>query len=680
MSTHLFPETVYAGPRMSDQSPPRPAGAFAAPPLLSWLWLPSLLFVTLVLLAWFAPRDPDVVVYGGTPQGVTAALAASRQGLRVTLVVPGPQLGGVLVRGWLATLDDTDDTDDLSHRSLYGGLYARFYRGVGSTRSIDVGRAEQVFRQMLRGAGVDLRLNTALVLTGQPTGADSGAVQVGGGLVRSILVRRGPDTRRLRAGQFIDASDTADLAAAAGAGFTSGREDGGLDHRQMAATLVLRLGGVPWRKVQRALSDAYRHNHDLIGFDNQGAYGFGELSAGYRPGSARLKLRGLNIARQHDQTLLINALLIAGVDGTDQRSVAAGRSLAAAEARRVGAYLRRADPATFGQATLSGVAPELYLRETRHLVGRARLHADDALTGHSGPGSVALGGYALDGQIYDARESPFMLGYPAPYGVPYGTLLPAGLDNLLVVSQAASFDSAAAFSARVVPLQMVLGEVAGTACGLARQLHTSLAGLAQPPGTGPSEAGSSGVRPAARLDVLRTMLRAQGVRVPPEAQLSDVRSASLVTASSATTGSHTASLLRRGLLGAPYTVHGQLAADQPVLAADFLAALDHWLVARSSDPAQRAAIRQLRQWAGRRPSQPLSWAGGRAIFAWLHEDTWEFHGKAALLSREHAARLMTDMFPAPDRLAPTLSRPASDVTANHIGCPLPCRRLWPTAD
>ena len=334
------------------------------------------------------------------------------------------------------------------------------------------------------------------------------------------------------------------------------------------------------------------------------------------------------------------------------------------------AYLRRADPATFGQATLAGVAPELYLRETRHLVGRVRLHADDVLTGHSGPGSVALGGYALDGQIYDARESPFMLGYPAPYGVPYGTLLPRGLDNLLVVSQAASFDSAAAYSARVVPLQMVLGEVAGTACGLARQLHTSLAGLSEPSGT-----GSSGVRPPARLAALRSLLRAQSVRVPPETQLSDVHSASLEI-----TGTHAARLLRRGLLGAPYTAYGQLAADQPVLTADFLAALDHWLVARSQNPAQHAAMRQLRRWSRQRPSQPLSWAGGRAIFAWLGEDTWEFHAKATLLSREHAARLLTDMFPASDRLTPAAPLLPADVTVNHTSCPLPCRRLWPTAD
>ena len=127
-------------------------------------------------------------------------------------------------------------------------------------------------------------------------------------------------------------------------------------------------------------------------------------------------------------------------------------------------------------------------------------------------------------------------------------------------------------------------------------------------------------------------------------------------------------------------LRGRLAADQPVLATDFLAALDHWLVARSSDPAQRVAIRQLRQWVGQRPNQPLSWAGGRAIFAWLHEDIWEFQDKAALLSREDAARLLTDMFPASDRLSPTPPLSSSDVTVNHIRCTLPCRRLWPIAD
>jgi FAD dependent oxidoreductase len=626
--------------------------------------LPTLLFALLLLLALNAKKDPDLLVYGGTPQGVTAAIAAARQGLKVTLIEPSSQLGGVVVRGWLATLDDTDDAE---HRSLYGGLYADFYRATGSNRNVDVWRTEQVLGRMLRRAGVDVRMNTDLA-----TGAK--VLDVRGDELHSVWVSKAFGTLRLgsrqlglkhlNAKQFIDATDTADLAARAGAAFTTGREDGGLDRRQMAATLVFRLGGVHWPKVKQALQKAYQQRRDIIGYDERGAYGFGDLVRGYVADQAPLRLRGLNIARQNDQSLLVNALLIAGVDGTDPQSTHQAYLSAAAEAQKVVAYLRRADPLTFGRVRLMGVAPALYIRESRHLVGLRRLHADDVLLGRADEESVATGGYPLDGQIYDARESPFLLGQPAPYGVPYGALVPRGFSNLLVVSQAASFDSAAAFSARVVPLQMVLGEAAGTACSVARARRLSLAQLADQP------------------QILRPALIALGIRIPAATpaplsgavpvvsatKLPNLRYTSVHTeprhtaprtvfSTSSTSAERTyyaSLLLRRGLLSAPYNLRGDLGADQPILAIDFLASLDHWLVARSAVPGhletmRREAMHDLKTWARKDPNQPLSWAGGRAIFLWLGEDAWEFENKSKLLSRGDAARLLTDMFPARDR-------------------------------
>jgi hypothetical protein len=611
----------------SEPTPPSPK-----PPRF-WALLPTLLLAVLVLLAWRGVPKPDLVVYGGTPQGVMAAVAAARQGLHVTLLVPGPQLGGVVVRSWLATLDDTEDAQK---RSLYGGLYAEFYRLSGSNRNVDVGRAEQVLWRMLRGAHVEVRLNTALA-------AVPGAVQLADGQIRSVAVWHLLDGRRYSAPTFIDASDTADLAVHAGAAFTLGRQDGGLDHKQMAATLVLKLGGVNWFSLQRALAREQQQTHGFVGFDQHGAYGFGPLTSAYVPSTPQMKLRGLNIARQDDGSLLINALLIAGVDGTSEASVQRAYRRAAREAQHVVAFLRRADEQTFGGARLLGVAPELYLRETRHLIGQQRLHADEALLGLAGPDSVATGGYPLDGQIYDEREAPFLLGQPAPYGVPFGTLVPEGLSNLLVVSQAASFDSAAAFSARVVPLQMTLGEAAGTACALAKRLSLPVAALAASP---------------LHLRTLRAALSAQGVRIPP-VQLADApRLASQELASallSLQPDAHAAALLRRGMMSAPFSLKGQLGADQPVLAVDFLATLDHWLTARGTDPAQRHTMQHLLAWAHSRPNQTLDWATGRILFQALHEDDWEFENVARPLRRRDAARLLTHMFPAADRQAPLLS-------------------------
>lgn len=484
---------------------------------------PTGVFLLLVLLACQAPREPDLLVYGGTPQGITAALSAAQRGLRVTLIEPGPQLGGVVVRSWLATLDDTNDRQ---HRSLYGGLYAQLYRALGANRDIDVHRAAALFNRVLRQGGVDVRLQTPLL-------DRTGAVTVRANAISTVWVRHGLGMRAVRPGQVIDATDTAVLAFRAGTRFTLGREDGGLDRRQMAATLVLRLSGVRWADVARALKAARRTRRELVGYDTWGAYGFGLLAAHYVPGAPDFRLRGLNLARQRDGTLLVNALLITGVDGVDPGSTSRAYRRASHEALRVVAFLRRAAPATFGHAGLVAVAPELYLRETRHRIGRVRLHADDVLLGHAGPDSVATGGYSLDGQIYDPREAPILLGHPALYGVPYGTLVPVGLSNLLVVSQAASFDSAAAYSARVVPLQMVLGEVAGTACAVARSQHRALADIS--------------------TDTLRSALQSAGTRLPPVREKNRLHLAG--TASSMVHPGHQrlfplTQLLNRGLLDA----------------------------------------------------------------------------------------------------------------------------------
>lgn len=355
----------------------------------SWMVLPSLLLALLVFLAWRGVPGPDLVVYGGTPQGVMAAVAASRQGLHVLLLEPGPQLGGVVVRSWLATLDDTQDAQG---HSLYGGLYAEFYRSTGSNRNVDTGQAERVLWRMLRRAQVEVRLNSTVE-------RGAGAVRLEHGWIRSIGVHHLVDGRRFAAPAFIDATDTASLAAQSGAAFTLGRQDGGLDRKQMAATLILRLGGVNWDSLEQALTREQHSSHDLVGFDRHGAYGFGPLVSAYLPSQSQLHLRGLNIARQNDGSLLVNALLIAGVDGTNEASVHRAYQRAAREAQKVMAFLRRADDKTFGRARLLGVAPELYLRETRHVIGLQRLHADDALRGQSGPDSVATGGYPFDSTL-----------------------------------------------------------------------------------------------------------------------------------------------------------------------------------------------------------------------------------------------------------------------------------------
>jgi len=71
---------------------------------------------------WAAPRESDVVVYGGTSAGVAAAVQAARMGKSVVLIEPGKHLGGLTSGGLGAT--------DIGNKSAIGGLAREFYQRV----------------------------------------------------------------------------------------------------------------------------------------------------------------------------------------------------------------------------------------------------------------------------------------------------------------------------------------------------------------------------------------------------------------------------------------------------------------------------------------------------------------------------------------------------------------------
>lgn len=538
-------------------------------PLLRRVWP---LLALLCCLHEQPSRGLDLLVYGGTPQGIAAARSAALHGLSVLLVEPGPQLGGVLTRGWLATLDSSVDGRGVP---LYGGTFLRLLRGLGWDPSFDVNTAQRLLDGLAHTGGVQVWTDTQV----------AGLLEEGGTLRRLELHRAGQRfTVMPRA--VIDASDSADLAARAGALFTAGRSDTGLDRRQMAATLVFRLSGVPWSGIVARIQGEQRGQHSFSDVHGRSANGLWELARGYQPSDpTRFKLRGLNLARQDDGSLLVNALLIAGVDGTDPGSVARAHQDGTREAARVVAYLRQADPATFGTATLAGVAPELYLRETRHLVGLSRLHAGTVFYGGGAPDAVAVGGYPLDGQLYDAHESTYLLGRPLPYQVGFSTLVPAGFDNLLVVSQAASFDSTAAFSARVVPLQMVLGDAAGTAAWVAGARGLTFPQLAREP------------------RVLSAALPALPTPSPR-----------LLKAAAYSSEELALDLLGRGLLNLPYYAVGDLDLGGPVTPDEVWADLGHWVYAGHSDAGRVAVLRELGPLVNRARGRPMR---GEELREWL---------------------------------------------------------------
>ncbi|WP_188961788.1 FAD-dependent oxidoreductase [Deinococcus aquiradiocola] len=579
-------------------------------PLTALLLLASLLWS----VAWLAaPSGNDLLVYGGTPQGVMAAVAAAQQGQRVVLAVPGDQVGGVLTRAWLTTLDMSSGPDG---QPLSRGMVLGLYRALHHDNSFDVGEAQRYFNALLRSPRVR-------VLTRVPVRA---AAVTGGRLGCPLLGGPGHE-RVVCAARYVDASDGADLAAAAGLPFTLGRADTGQDDTQMAAGLVFRVAGVDWAGLQARLARPPGTGGPgallpaLETLTGRSLVGLADVTRHYVPSNqARFVLRGLNGARQDDGTLLVNALLMLNVDGTSPASVRDAHASAEGEARRVVAFLRASVPEAFGHARYAGAAPELYLRETRHLVGTSRLHADDVFYGRHFPDRVAVGAYPLDGQQYRPAETPFLIGHPAPYEVPYRTLLPRRVGNLLVVSQAASFDSVAAFSARVAPLQMTLGEAAGLASAVASVTHRDYAALSSGP----------------LLAVLQGGLARRGnlLHAPESPQALACRDRSAAGYAQAV------ALLRRGLMTAPYYYFGCLNLQDRETGTVFLADLQHGLTrTQLAVPERQATLGWLRGYYQDLPDTPVREADVDALLTLLRLPLPGSPGGAGPLTRAQAAQL-----------------------------------------
>lgn len=110
-----------------------------------------------------------------------------------------------------------------------------------------------------------------------------------------------------------------------------------------------------------------------------------------------MRLRGFNIARQDNGNVLLNALIIFGVDVLDEESKQAGIARGQEELAYIVPYLRE-NCVGFENAELVSTAEQLYVRESRHIIGKYQLTIDDVLENRDCADKIAIGGYPVDVQ------------------------------------------------------------------------------------------------------------------------------------------------------------------------------------------------------------------------------------------------------------------------------------------
>lgn len=168
----------------------------------------------------------DVVVYGGTPGGITSAISAARLGHRVALVEYHDHIGGMISSGL--------GKCDIENRAMIGGLFKDFVARVLAHYVKTSGAASENVRLCQDGYYAEPSVNEAVLtamIAEQPTilvikGHRLKATHVADNRLRRIEIvdRRSGTTQSLTAKVFIDATYEGDLYAHAGAEFRVGRE------------------------------------------------------------------------------------------------------------------------------------------------------------------------------------------------------------------------------------------------------------------------------------------------------------------------------------------------------------------------------------------------------------------------------------------------------------------------
>ena len=389
----------------------------------------------------------DVVVVGGGPAGIAAAVSAARNGADAVLVERYPYLGGLASGGMVLVLDDMHNDTEISVQGLAMEVIERMHAkslcvyppeadrdpAVRATQEMwrkwrrwglfdfhtqskphpiifaaafDPDGFKQASLDMVREAGVRLRLHSwfqsAIVEDGRATG---------------VIVETKEGAQAIRARAVIDATGDLDVAASAGAAY----EDGAY-----MVTTVSRLGGVDTEAAER-----FEHEEPerFAALDRQAKRLIG---GSWQHWWLKTPLPGI---------VWCNCPHMTGFDGMKVADLTAAEFEGRRRMLGLLEFARENLPG-FEQAYFVDFAPQTGVRQTRLLKGEYVVTKRDVKDRVHFHDSVCRG-----------RD----------YYTPYRALLPVGVDQLLVAGRHYSATPQAQKISREIPPCMAMGEAAGIA-------------------------------------------------------------------------------------------------------------------------------------------------------------------------------------------------------------------------
>ena len=417
--------------------------------------------------------DTDVLVVGGGPAGLGAAVGAADAGARVVLAERYGFLGGNATAALVMPL-----------MSFHTQHHQPERRGVTTLLPTDHGPGDPVVAGVLArllerlvkaGGAIPPSLATGYVVPFDPEWfklaaldlLDEAGVQflfhafasgvLGGSKVEGAVFETKSGPVAIRAKVVVDCTGDADLAVQAGAPHEVGRADGLVQ----PMTLMFRMaqfGHAAFEEYVKRNPKQWRGVHGLWDLVREAT----------QAGVLKLPREDiLFFGTPHEGEVSVNSTRVTRVNGTDVWDLSYAEWKSRQQMRQIAEFLREYVPG-FEDSYVVQSGVNVGVRETRRILGDYQLTADDVLSARKFPDAIARGAYPVD--IHNPEGSGTILKRLPPgeaYDIPLRCLMPRGAEGLVVAGRCISGTHEAHSSYRVMPIVMATGQAAGICAAIA---------------------------------------------------------------------------------------------------------------------------------------------------------------------------------------------------------------------
>ena len=383
-------------------------------------------------------HEADVVVAGGGPGGLGAAVMAAREGARTLLIERYGFLGGMAAAGEVSPFMDNHVRGESLDQPVYQEWVERMKRYWPRE-----GRERAISKDCAMLAAEDLCMEAGVRLLYHHSVAD--VLREGRRIETLILLSKSGYTAA-KGVQYVDCTGDADLAALAGCQFEMGGPTGPCQAMSVCFKLC---------NVDRAQFPDYEPLARIY----QAAQARGEIDC---PRDFVLFFSWLR-----DDVVHFNTTRIIHKNATDGAELSEAEIEGRRQVRQFLEFFRRHVPGC-ARAQLHSLAHQIGVRESRRVRGLDYLTREAFTQARKCPDAIARVHYMIDIHNPDGSGTEIVRLPPDEwYEIPYGCVVARDADNLTIGGRPISVDHAIHASMRIMPVCCSVGSAAGLAAALA---------------------------------------------------------------------------------------------------------------------------------------------------------------------------------------------------------------------